>query len=216
MISTLDDLRVWARAVVTGTANQTSSPMEFGYGLGLLNLAGWVGHSGTVPGYQTIAVYLPEKQLTLVILTNTDISYQGTDLSTMLATAITKIVSPQHVYAINPLPQQSDPSPPPSFNKPGCGRQTMALSLAADLLSLRRAPGVPQSALTTSNRSRSVRVIPCATTSLQALATTPAGVRHDQHWPGYSASSWIQRGRTGERQDHEYWPRTIYATDRNT
>lgn len=141
MISTLDDLRVWARTVVTGTllspaiqqqrlatANQTSSLIEFGYGLGLLNLAGWVGHNGTVPGYQTIAVYLPQKQLTLVILTNTDISYQGTEPSTMLATAITEIVSPEHVYAVNPQPQQSDPSPPPSFNKPGCGRQMMALS----------------------------------------------------------------------------------------
>jgi D-alanyl-D-alanine carboxypeptidase len=147
MISTLDDLRVWARAVVSGTllspalqqqrlptADQTSAPMQFGYGLGLLNIAGWIGHNGTVPGYQTIAVYLPEKQLTLVILTNTDVSYQGADPSTMLATAITEIVSPQHVFGVNPQPQQSDP-PPPSLNKPGCGSQTMALSSGSSTLS---------------------------------------------------------------------------------
>jgi D-alanyl-D-alanine carboxypeptidase len=46
-----------------------------------------------------VTVYLPEKQTTLVILTNTDIEYQGSAPSTTLATAITKIVSPDHIYA---------------------------------------------------------------------------------------------------------------------
>lgn len=141
MISTLDDLRVWARAAATGTllspamqrqrlptANETSMPIQFGYGLGLFNLAGWIGHSGSVPGYQAIAVYLPEEQLTLVILTNTDIGYQGSDPSTTLATAITEVISPQHVYSVNPQPMQSDPSPSYPFNKPVCGGQLMALS----------------------------------------------------------------------------------------
>jgi hypothetical protein len=53
-----------------------------------------------VPGYQAVSVYLPEKQTTLVILTNTDISYQGSEPSTPLATAITTVLSPDHVYTI--------------------------------------------------------------------------------------------------------------------
>ena len=38
-----------------------------------------IGHNGTLPGYETVAVYLLDKQLTLVILTNTDIHYRGAD-----------------------------------------------------------------------------------------------------------------------------------------
>lgn len=117
MISTLDDLHDWARAVAVGTllspaiqqqrlpiANQT--PVQIGYGLGLFNMAGWIGHNGTVPGYQTIAVYLPDMQLTMVILTNTDIGFQGNESTTTLAAAITKIISPQHVYSFDLPPQR--------------------------------------------------------------------------------------------------------------
>ena len=45
-------------------------------------------------------MYLPEKQMTLVILINTDIPYQGSEPSTTLATAITNVLSPEHVYTI--------------------------------------------------------------------------------------------------------------------
>lgn len=49
--------------------------------------------NGTLSGYEAVAVYLPEKQLTLVILTNTDIHYRGADPSTTLAAAITTFMS---------------------------------------------------------------------------------------------------------------------------
>ena len=45
-------------------------------------------------------MYLPEKQMTLVILINTDIAYQGSEPSSTLATAITKVITPEHVYTI--------------------------------------------------------------------------------------------------------------------
>ncbi len=77
-------------------------PTQIGYGFGIFNLAGWIGHNGTLPGYETVAVYLPEKQLTLVILTNTDIHYPGADPSTTLAAAITTVISPKHIYAVRP------------------------------------------------------------------------------------------------------------------
>jgi D-alanyl-D-alanine carboxypeptidase len=115
MISTLDDMRIWAAALATGklltpqmqeqrlqTVGSPGMPPQDGYGLGIFNLGGWIGHNGSLPGYQTVVVYLPQKQTTLVILTNTDIEYQGGEPSTTLATAITKELTPEHVYSLGP------------------------------------------------------------------------------------------------------------------
>ena len=115
MISTLDDMSVWAPAMATGklftpqmqaqrlqTVGSPGMPPQDGYGLGIFNLGGWIGHNGSLPGYQTVAVYLPQKETTLVILTNTDIEYQGGEPSTTLATAITKELSPDHLYSLGP------------------------------------------------------------------------------------------------------------------
>jgi D-alanyl-D-alanine carboxypeptidase len=73
-----------------------------------------------LPGYQTVAVYLPERQTALVILINTDIDSQGSEPSTTLATAITKIISPEHVYTLGQTVQEPEatPSPPPTTTKP--------------------------------------------------------------------------------------------------
>jgi D-alanyl-D-alanine carboxypeptidase len=113
MISTLDDMRIWAGALATGklltprmqaqrlqTVGSPGMPPQDGYGLGIFNLGGWIGHNGSLPGYQAVAVYLPQKQTTLVILTNTDIEYQGGEPSSALATAITKELTPDHVYSL--------------------------------------------------------------------------------------------------------------------
>src|SRR6478672_5963237 len=115
MISTLDDMRVWAPALATGklltpqmqeqrlqTVGSPGMPPQDGYGLGIFNLGGWIGHNGSLPGYQTVAVYLPQKQTVLVILINTDIEYQGNEPSTTVATAITKELTPDHVYSLGP------------------------------------------------------------------------------------------------------------------
>ena len=68
-----------------------------------------------MPGYQAVSVYLPEKQTTLV-LTNTDISYQDSEPSTPIATAITTVLSPDHVYTIGTGVQgpSATPSPAPT------------------------------------------------------------------------------------------------------
>jgi D-alanyl-D-alanine carboxypeptidase len=113
MISTLQDMHIWAPALVNGkllapemqkqrlqTLSIPGQPPRDGYGLGIFNLGGWIGHNGSVPGYEAVAVYLPEKQLTLVILINTDIAYQGGEPSSTLATAITKVITPEHVYTV--------------------------------------------------------------------------------------------------------------------
>ena len=115
MISTLDDMRMWAPALATGklltpqmqaqrlqTVGSPGMPPQDGYGLGIFNLGGWIGHNGSLPGYQTVVVYLPEKQISLVIMANTDIESHGGEPSTALATAITKELTPDHVYSLGP------------------------------------------------------------------------------------------------------------------
>ncbi|WOP39230.1 serine hydrolase domain-containing protein [Streptomyces sp. Li-HN-5-13] len=115
MISTLDDLRVWARTVATGQfpdgrtmvgpalqkqrLNTPPTPVPgVGYGLGIFDVHGWVGHNGSLPGYESLTVYYPPARATLVVLLNTDINYRGQEPSTVFGEAITKIISPAHVF----------------------------------------------------------------------------------------------------------------------
>ncbi|MFH9978904.1 serine hydrolase domain-containing protein [Streptomyces sp. NPDC017179] len=115
MVSNLDDLRVWARTVATGvlpdgtriispasqqqrlTTHPTSAPGA-GYGLGIFDVRGWIGHNGSLPGYESLTVHLPPARTTLVVLLNSDIDEHGTEPSTLLGRAITKIVTPGHVF----------------------------------------------------------------------------------------------------------------------
>ena len=114
LISTLEDMRIWVPAVAQGalissemqrqrliSASGSDLPPGTSYGIGLLTTAGWVGHNGSVPGYQTVAVYLPERRTTLVVFANTDIAPAGGGLpSTTLARAITSVLTPDHVYDV--------------------------------------------------------------------------------------------------------------------
>ncbi|MFF0817533.1 serine hydrolase domain-containing protein [Rhodococcus sp. NPDC003318] len=126
MISTLDDLRIWGPALATGTLLEPATqeqrletvtapghPAGVGYGLGIFDVNGWIGHNGSLPGYQTVVVYLPEQETTLAIMINTDEAYEGSEPSTLLATAITQIISPDHVYRLSdsgPMPGQTGTS----------------------------------------------------------------------------------------------------------
>ncbi|WP_367319393.1 serine hydrolase domain-containing protein [Streptomyces sp. HUAS ZL42] len=121
MISKLDDLRIWARTVATGQLPDgstlispvvqkqrlTTPPSTFpgaGYGLGIFDVRGWLGHNGSLPGYESLTVYLPSAQATLVVLLNTDINYKGEEPSTVFGEAITKIISPDHVFDLPAQP----------------------------------------------------------------------------------------------------------------
>ena len=114
MISTLEDMHIWAPALATGkllTPEMQAQRLqtwaarpaaEDGYGVGIFNIGGWIGHNGSLPGYQTVSVYLPEKETSMVIFINTDIRIRGQEPSTLVAKAITKVLSPDHVYTIGP------------------------------------------------------------------------------------------------------------------
>ncbi|MFD7611429.1 serine hydrolase domain-containing protein [Streptomyces sp. NPDC059828] len=118
MISDLPDLRDWARIVATGTLLKPATqaqrlrtlPTGFpgtGYGLGIFDNHGWLGHNGSLPGYQSVTVYLPKSKAVLVILTNTDNPYEGNENSTLFAKAVTGIVTPGNVYDLPAAPASS-------------------------------------------------------------------------------------------------------------
>ncbi|MEV6764358.1 serine hydrolase domain-containing protein [Streptomyces sp. NPDC051105] len=116
MISDLDDLHTWARTAATGVfpdgtamvgpvvqkQRLTAPPTEIpgaGYGLGIFDVQGWIGHNGSLPGYEALTVYLPSARTTVVVLLNTDISYRGNiEPSTLVGRTITQIISPAHVF----------------------------------------------------------------------------------------------------------------------
>ena len=105
MVSTLGDLHRWAGDVATGALLTRATQRQrlrfipvaknFGYGLALFKLNGWIGHQGLIPGYESLSLYLPSQQATLVVLINT----HTTDLPLPpLAKTITKIITPKHIY----------------------------------------------------------------------------------------------------------------------
>ncbi|MEV6731599.1 serine hydrolase [Streptomyces sp. NPDC051364] len=113
MIFDLHDLRHWARVVATGTLLSPATQAERlkmlptglpgnDYGLGIFDNHGWIGHNGSLPGYENVTVYLPAQRATLVVLINTDIHHRGGEPSTLLAKTITGIATPDDVYDIPP------------------------------------------------------------------------------------------------------------------
>jgi D-alanyl-D-alanine carboxypeptidase len=99
-ISTLRDLRIWARALGLGTlltpatraqrlqGVPTGPPGAPLYGLQITNFGGVIGHDGALPGYQSFMGYVPAKNTTIVVLANvyTDLKCGGP------ADAIVKVI----------------------------------------------------------------------------------------------------------------------------
>jgi D-alanyl-D-alanine carboxypeptidase len=116
IISNLHDLRIWARTVATGSllgpATQrqrerfipSPSIAPARYGFALFEVNGWIGHNGETPGYESLTVYLPPKQATMVILLNTDtnlnpdVTAPEIELTSPVAEAITKVITPSYVF----------------------------------------------------------------------------------------------------------------------
>jgi D-alanyl-D-alanine carboxypeptidase len=94
MISTVEDLLAYGRALGTGEGllppeqqaqrldsfvsdlpplNQSPLNGDLGYGIGLMNDQGWIGHNGELPGYNTYLLYHPELDATVAVAVNSDI-----------------------------------------------------------------------------------------------------------------------------------------------
>jgi D-alanyl-D-alanine carboxypeptidase len=87
LISDIDDLLVYARAMGTGhgllgEAAQTERltfPGAGGYGIGIGCTDGWVGHTGELPGYNTTVYYKTGADIAVVVQTNSDIASGNCD-----------------------------------------------------------------------------------------------------------------------------------------
>jgi CubicO group peptidase (beta-lactamase class C family) len=101
MISTRDDLRIWARVLAAGTLlkpethkEQTqfglisdSGGLRVAYGLGIARIGKFVGHNGAILGYSTAMFYLPGADATFVLAGNqaSNFSNATTDIFYSLA-----------------------------------------------------------------------------------------------------------------------------------
>src|SRR5260370_37951408 len=88
-ISTLHDLQIWAKALATGrllsaaTQKQrlngaTCAPIWLGkpqcYGLGVIDYGGFIGHNGSLSGYQNWMGYQPQQGGTIIVLVNLNVA----------------------------------------------------------------------------------------------------------------------------------------------
>jgi D-alanyl-D-alanine carboxypeptidase len=115
IVSNVYDMRTWARALGTGTLLRpgtqaerigNGSPVVAGvdYAFAIFNAQGWRGHNGDIPGYATVAVYLPERDATLVVFVNSDVPEPHS--AGQIADVVTRIVTPDHVYEVGPQPPE--------------------------------------------------------------------------------------------------------------
>jgi D-alanyl-D-alanine carboxypeptidase len=99
IISNLDDLKVWAKALAGGELISNAMHKEqltwvdipgtegiTKYGLGIFNIGGLIGHNGQTPGYQSSVFYLPKKEATIIVLLN-NVTEQSLDLQVTMAIA---------------------------------------------------------------------------------------------------------------------------------
>jgi D-alanyl-D-alanine carboxypeptidase len=115
IVSDLADMTVWAVALGKGTllrpdtqaqriGNGTVAAPGVDYDFALFNAHGWLGHNGDIPGYTTVVVYLPERNASLVIFTNSDVPEQNS--AGQIAYDVTSIGTPDHLYEVGPKPPE--------------------------------------------------------------------------------------------------------------
>jgi len=80
MISNVYDLKIWAREMFEGSL--LSRPLQqerlqwnsmvkcLGYGLGIMNWCGFIGHNGAILGYNNFVTYLPKRDAVVIVMSN--------------------------------------------------------------------------------------------------------------------------------------------------
>lgn len=99
VISTAEDMKIWARELAAGTLLEPDTQrqrldFEAGpYGLGVGQaFPGAVGHSGAVPGYQSVAIHVPDKRASIIVLTNLQVAPNVPFTEALPATALAKLI----------------------------------------------------------------------------------------------------------------------------
>lgn len=115
VVSDLADMTVWAVALGKGTllrpdtqaqriSNGSSVVPGTSYDFAVFNVNGWLGHNGDIPGYTTVVVYLPERDASLVVFTNSDVPEQHS--AGQIAYDVTSIATPDNLYQLGPKPPE--------------------------------------------------------------------------------------------------------------
>ena len=123
MISTMDDLRVWVDALVAGSLlsptlqaerlaieEWRSEPVHVGYGLGILEIGGLLGHNGGIMGYGSWMMHDPETSATLMVVTNLG-STTGGIASVIIFAKIADLLFPDRGLAALVPPAIATPTP---------------------------------------------------------------------------------------------------------
>lgn len=151
VVSNLEDLKIWAKALATGSLltpalqkerlswlpiNESSS-----YGLGIANFTGLLGHNGSTPGYTSFVAYQPVTKTTVITLTNLYIAPDGTNPANELAKAVIQTIG---ASAAKSNPQtQAEPILLPLFEKESSSTTNSHTTiLATNLIVLMHLPGL--------------------------------------------------------------------------
>jgi D-alanyl-D-alanine carboxypeptidase len=115
-ISTLHDLKIWAKALATGRLLSTvtqkqrlswvtcantwlGKPMCYGLAVGFYG--GFLGHTGTLPGFQSFMGYQPQNGATIIVLVNLNVAADDSEDSGPTkepAVELTKVIQ-QELFA---------------------------------------------------------------------------------------------------------------------
>lgn len=92
VVSTVGDLHIWLKALVEGSLLSDELQRErldfipverdprepsYGYGLGIVNFDGQIGHDGSILGFNSLAIYHPETGESTIVLANLDPTKDG-------------------------------------------------------------------------------------------------------------------------------------------
>ncbi|WP_026301375.1 serine hydrolase domain-containing protein [Colwellia piezophila] len=111
LLSTVDDLNIWYQALRDGgliskasykkmispfTLNDNSTS-DYGYGLGTFEVSKYdaIGHGGGINGFSTQAFYLPEEDLYVAVLINSDSESSPRDIALLLTARALNIDVPE-------------------------------------------------------------------------------------------------------------------------
>ncbi|MCV7280491.1 beta-lactamase family protein [Mycolicibacterium flavescens] len=115
IVSNVYDMRAWAKALGSGALLRPDTHAQrisggssvvpgVDYSFAIFDVQGWRGHNGDIPGYATVAVYLPERDATLVVFVNSDVAEPHS--AGQIAYDVTRLVMPQNVYELGSEPPE--------------------------------------------------------------------------------------------------------------
>ncbi|WP_083407872.1 serine hydrolase domain-containing protein [Mycolicibacterium rutilum] len=115
IVSNVYDMRIWAKTLGSGALLRPETQTQrlsggssvvpgVDYAFAIFNAQGWRGHNGDIPGYATVAVYLPERDATLVVSVNSDVAEPHS--AGQIAFVVTELVTPENLYELGPQPPE--------------------------------------------------------------------------------------------------------------